>query len=130
MDRPTIRGGGASGRAIHSKTSFKYSIKRVDRFLGNDNVVVLDWCKALFAAVVGPRKSIRIAIDWTKIGPWPVLVASIVIRRRGIRRLGELSFAPTGWKGRSLVRWLQDSWFARFDRLDFNQIHGEVPNAL
>lgn len=79
------RAGVASlGRAIHSRTSFKHSIKRVDRFLGNDNVVVLDWCRALFAAVVGPRKSIRIAIDWTKIGPWPVLVASVVIRRRGI----------------------------------------------
>ena len=72
------------GRAIHSSTSFKHSIKRVDRFLGNDNVVVIDWCKALFATVVGPRTAIRIAIDWTKIGPWPVLVASVVIRRRGI----------------------------------------------
>jgi len=79
------RAGVASlGRAIDSKTSFKHAIKRVDRFLGNDNVVVLDWCKALFATVIGPRKAVKIAIDWTKIGPWPVLVASVVIRRRGI----------------------------------------------
>lgn len=74
----------ALGRGIQSRTAFKHSIKRVDRFLGNDNVVVCDWCKALFATVVGPRKSVKIAIDWTKIGPWPVLVASVVIRRRGI----------------------------------------------
>ena len=81
----TGRAGVASlGRGIQSRTAFKHSIKRVDRFLGNDNVVVCDWCKALFATVLGPRKSVKIAIDWTKIGPWPVLVASVVIRRRGI----------------------------------------------
>lgn len=79
------RAGVASlGRAIQSRTAFKHSIKRVDRFLGNDNIVVCDWCKAMFSAVVGPRKSIRLAIDWTKIGPWPVLVASVVVKRRGI----------------------------------------------
>lgn len=51
------------GRAIDSKTSFKHAIKHVHRFLGNDNVVVFDWCKALFATVNGPRKAVRIAIS-------------------------------------------------------------------
>ena len=72
------------GRAIRSKVAPKHRIKQVDRFLGNDKVEVEDWCEALLQTVIGDRRSIRIAIDWTKIGPWPVLVASVVIQRRGI----------------------------------------------
>jgi hypothetical protein len=72
------------GRAIRSKVAPKHRIKQVDRFLGNENVEVEDWCKALLLTVIGDRRSIRIAVDWTKIGPWPVLVASVVIQRRGI----------------------------------------------
>ena len=72
------------GRAIRSRVAPKHRIKQVDRFLGNDKVEVVDWCKALLLTVIGARRSIRIAIDWTKIGPWPVLVASVVIQRRGI----------------------------------------------
>lgn len=72
------------GRAIRSKVAFKHRIKQVDRFLANDKIHVSDWCAALLAMVVGERRSIRIAIDWTKVGPWPVLVASVVIQRRGI----------------------------------------------
>jgi hypothetical protein len=74
----------ALGRAIPSKVAHKYRIKQVDRFLSNQKIVVADWCASLLAAVVGLRRSIRIAIDWTKVGPWPVLVASVVIQRRGI----------------------------------------------
>jgi hypothetical protein len=72
------------GRAIHSRVAPKHRIKQGDRFLANDKVHVSDWCRHLVDVVIGPRKSIRIAIDWTKVGLWPVLVASVVIQRRGI----------------------------------------------
>jgi hypothetical protein len=72
------------GRAIRSRVSFKHKIKQVDRFLANDRIHVSDWCASLLQMVIGSRKSIRIAIDWTKIGPWPVLAASVIIDRRGI----------------------------------------------
>jgi len=72
------------GRAVRSRVAYKHKIKQVDRFLGNRKIHVSDWSAALLAMVVGERRSIRIAIDWTKVGPWPVLVASVVIQRRGI----------------------------------------------
>jgi len=39
------------------------------------------------------------------------------------------SIFQLGWKGRNLVRWLPQSWFARFDRLDFDSIHLEARHA-
>ncbi len=74
----------ALGRAIPGKVSMKHRIKQVDRFLSNEGLHVPDWCECLLTTVIGPRRSLRIAIDWTKVGEWPVLVASIVVRRRGI----------------------------------------------
>jgi len=79
------KGGVASrGRAIHSRVAFKHKIKQVDRFLGNGKIQVSEWCQALVATVIGERRSIRIAIDWPKVGPWPVVGGSVVMLRRGI----------------------------------------------
>ena len=72
------------GRAIRSKVDPKHKIKQVDRFLGNQKLHVDEWCAQLLAVVIGPRKAVRIAVDWTKVGKWPVLVASLVIQRRGV----------------------------------------------
>ena len=71
------------GRAIPGRVAPKHRIKQVDRFLSNDGIHVDDCCEDLTGVVIGPRKSIRIAIDWTAVGPWDVLVASMVIQRRG-----------------------------------------------
>ena len=71
------------GRAIPGRVAPKHRIKQVDRFFSNQGVHVDDWCEALTRTVVGPRKSVRIAIDWTMVGQWDVLVASMVIQRRG-----------------------------------------------
>lgn len=74
----------ALGRGIISKVVPKHKIKRVDRFLSNKLVVTDDFSEGLLKAVIGVRKSVKIAIDWTKIGSWPLLVASVVIKKRGI----------------------------------------------
>jgi hypothetical protein len=74
----------ALGRAIRTRVSPKHAIKRVDRFLSNTKIEVDEWCADLVRTVIGPRKRVKLAIDWTKIGPWPVLVASVVVQRRGI----------------------------------------------
>jgi hypothetical protein len=72
------------GRAIPGRVAPKHKIKLVDRFLGNTGVDVDECCEALALAAIGPRRSVRIAIDWTAVGEWPVLVASLVVRKRGI----------------------------------------------
>ena len=82
------------GRAIPSRVAMKHKIKQVDRFLGNDKLHVVDWCRRMVPVVIGPRKSIRIAVDWTKIGKWPVLAASVVVQRRGI----PLYWATCDWR--------------------------------
>ena len=72
------------GRALPSRVAPKHRIKQVDRFLGNQGVHVPDWCESLTQAVIGQRKAVCIAVDWTWVGVWPVLVASVVVRRRGL----------------------------------------------
>jgi hypothetical protein len=74
----------ALGRSLASRAAPKHCIKQVDRFLSNTGIAVHEWCKLLLASVVGERREVRIAIDWTKVGKWPVLVASVVVQRRGI----------------------------------------------
>jgi len=74
----------ALGHGIRSKVAHKHRIKQVDRFLGNRKLHVDDWCEDLLGAVLGARRAVTIAIDWTKVGLWPVLVASVVVRRRGV----------------------------------------------
>jgi len=73
----------AIGRGITSRTSFKHKIKQVDRFLSNSGICVHDWCREIAITVAGNRPKLMIAVDWTKIERWPMLVASVVMRRRG-----------------------------------------------
>ena len=54
---------GEEGRAIPGRVAPKHRIKQVDRFLSNDGIHVDDCCEDLTRMVIGPRKSIRIAID-------------------------------------------------------------------
>jgi len=72
------------GRAIKGRVAPKHKIKQVDRFLGNVGVDVDGCCEGLALAAIGVRASVKIAVDWTAVGEWPVLVASLVIRKRGI----------------------------------------------
>ena len=74
----------ALGRALRSRVAPKHRIKRVDRFLSNWKIRVDDWCEELFLAIVGTRRRVRIALDWTKVRQWNVLVASVVIGGRGV----------------------------------------------
>jgi hypothetical protein len=72
------------GRELPGATAPKHSIKRVDRFLSNQRFDHFEAQKALLRQVVGPRERVLIAIDWTKIREWPVLVAAVVHKGRAI----------------------------------------------
>lgn len=74
----------ALGRAIRGRVAPKHKIKLVDRFLSNAGIDVDGCCEALTLAALGPRRAVRIALDWTAVGEWPVLVASLVVRKRGL----------------------------------------------
>ena len=74
----------ALGRQLDVDTTPKHAIKRVDRFLGNPRFRLLDAWEALLPWVIGPRKEVVIACDWTKVRQWPVLSASVIYRDRAL----------------------------------------------
>ncbi|HNB02622.1 MAG TPA: hypothetical protein PLK61_12530, partial [Nitrosomonas sp.] len=71
-------------RELRTSTSPKHAIKRVDRFLSNTKVPLVKMLENYIAWVIGPRQSIAISCDWTKVREWPVLVASLVYQGRSI----------------------------------------------
>lgn len=74
----------ALGRAMRSPTSPKHCIKRADRFFGNERFDHWAAQEQLLRAVIGPRKTVFIPVDWTKIRDWPALVAGVVKRGRAV----------------------------------------------
>jgi hypothetical protein len=72
------------GRALYTDTVPKHAIKRVDRWLGNRRFDDKKAREQLLRVVIGPRPKVRIAIDWTKLRRWPVLVAGVVQRGRSV----------------------------------------------
>lgn len=74
----------ALGRALEGKTTPKHAIKRVDKFLGNPRFRDHAAMETLLKAVLGPRREVLIAVDWTKIRQWPALVAGVIQRGRAI----------------------------------------------
>jgi Transposase DDE domain len=74
----------ALGRAMRCATSPKHSIKRADRFFGNERFDHWMAQEQLLRAVIGPRKTVFIPVDWTKVREWPALVAGVVKRGRAV----------------------------------------------
>ena len=66
------------GRSMPAGTCPKHAIKRLDRFLSNDRLHDDEAQATLLHTVVGPRKRILIAVYWTKIRDWQVLVAGVI----------------------------------------------------
>ena len=74
----------AVARQLPGRSSPKHAIKRVDRFLGNPRFDHRRAQEQLLRRVVGPRRRVLIAVDWTKVRRWQVLVAAVVQSGRGI----------------------------------------------
>jgi len=72
------------GRELPVATVPKHAIKRVDRWLGNRRFDDKRAREQFLGIVVGPRPKVLIAVDWTKLRRWPVLVAGIVHRGRAV----------------------------------------------
>jgi len=72
------------GRELPTDTVPKHAIKRVDRWLGNRRFDDKRAREQLLRFIVGPRPKVLIAIDWTKLRRWPVLVAGIIHRGRAV----------------------------------------------
>lgn len=67
----------ALGRAMHGPTSAKHRIKRVDRFLGNEDVEVSELSTTLFNVLRGSQRRPIVLVDWTDRQAFEQLVFSI-----------------------------------------------------
>lgn len=73
------------GRSLESKALPKHRIKRVYRFLRNERVEAPLACKPLIGLAL--RKAggrLCVTVDWTDIGSYKVLVASVPLRGRSV----------------------------------------------
>lgn len=74
----------ALGRELRVDTIPKYAIKRVDRFLGNARLDTHTVMRGLLAYLTRGRPRVVLAVDWTKVRHWSVLVASVVYKGRAL----------------------------------------------
>ena len=86
------------GRYLSTGTSPKHAIKRVDRFLGNHRFDHRWAQERLLRSVIGPRKRVLIAVDWTKVRQWSVLVAAVIQRGRAVPVLWSVMQAKSLYK--------------------------------
>jgi len=89
------------GRALDVDTVPKHAIKRVDRWLGNRRFDDKKAREDLLHVVIGPRPRVLIAIDWTKLRRWPVLVAGVVQRGRAVPVLWAVADPATLYKSQN-----------------------------
>lgn len=74
----------AIGHHLITDTSPKHNIKRVDYYLGKSRVDVLKAARQLAHWLIGQRREVYISVDWTKVRQWPVLVATLAYKGRGV----------------------------------------------
>jgi Transposase DDE domain len=103
----------AIGRAMDLSTAPKHAIKRVDKFLSNRNFDDERAREEFFKIVVGPRKRVLIAVDWTKIRSWSVLVAGVIQRGRAIPVLWSVMDPATVYKSYNSFECGFFTWLAK-----------------
>lgn len=72
------------GRAMHTATSCKHNIKRVNRFLGNAAFEVEALASALFEAFAPTSGQVLVLADWTDVANGKLLVFSLPANGRSI----------------------------------------------
>lgn len=74
----------ALGRAIREKTSAKHSIKRVNRFLGNEGLECEALAAGIFNAFAPDRGRVVVLADWTDVSNAKMLVFALPANGRSI----------------------------------------------
>jgi hypothetical protein len=65
------------GRAMNTNTTAKHNIKRVNRFLGNEEVEGVAIARGLFHAMVPAQGRVYVVVDWTDVPNGKLLVFSL-----------------------------------------------------
>ena len=71
-------------RGMVDRTQVKGRVKRVGRFLTNGSMRPWEVTRHLVRTLMHPDRESVVAIDWTALGDYQVLKASLVFRRRAL----------------------------------------------
>jgi hypothetical protein len=86
------------GRSMAGPAKEKHRIKRVDRYLGNAGIDLVEAKGRLLSLVAGARESVIVAIDWTEVGDGKrqVLFAACITKSRAIPVMWEVADKEMG----------------------------------
>lgn len=74
----------ALGRSMNTATIAKHNIKRVDRFLGNEDVEVIALARGILNAFAPPKGPTFILADWTDVANGKLLVFTLPCNGRAV----------------------------------------------
>ena len=71
-------------RAMRDRTTVRHRIKRVARFVANDRIPLTAVFTSLIHWLLSPHSQAVIALDWTDLGEYKLLKASVVVAHRAL----------------------------------------------
>lgn len=106
------------GRNIVSNTSIKHNIKRVHRFISNENVKVYNFLEIFLSYFTRISNTMILVVDWTKIRERPVLCCGLVSKGRVI---------PVYWK---IAKTDRDYDQNRIEDILFHDLRDLIPKRI
>ena len=80
----SLSGMGRGAALLEEEKSFRGQLKRAFRFLNNPHLDPWEVGKALFDRLTEGLEEVLIAVDWTHVGDFMILEASLVVAGRGL----------------------------------------------
>jgi hypothetical protein len=99
LGEASLSGMGRGAALVDEQKTFRGQLKRAFRLLNNPHFDPWDVGKALFDRLTEGHKAVLMAVDWTHVGDFMLLEASLVVEGRGIP-LFSLSVPKSEIKGR------------------------------
>ena len=80
----SLSGMGRGAALLDEEKTFRGQLKRAFRFLNNPQFNPWEMGNALFGRLTQGLKGVLIAVDWTQVGDFMILEATLVVAGRGI----------------------------------------------
>lgn len=84
LGEASLSGMGRGAALLDQQKTFRGQLKRAFRFLNNPQFDPWEIGKALFDRLTEGRQAVLIAVDWTHLGDFMILEASLVVEGRGV----------------------------------------------
>ena len=84
LGEASLLGMGRGAALLDEEKTFRGQLKRAFRLLNNPHVDPWEIGNALFGRLTQGLKAVLIAVDWTQVGDFMILEATLVVEGRGI----------------------------------------------